>query len=258
MAEETNIAWCDSTFNPWLGCMKVSLGCDLCYAEDMMDTRYHRVKWGQRKTETTEPSVGTRVRTSEQYWRGPITWNRHFSAFQAKHGHRQRVFCASLADVFDNQVDPQWRKDLFQLIHDTPQLDWLLLTKRPENIEGMLPLIWHEMSPMPNVWLGATAENQENYDKRWPILRRIPAAVRFISYEPAVGPLLFHLDPPYPDWIICGGESGKGHRDMPAAWAQVVKDDCDYHRVPFFMKQMSGKTPIPHGLLLRQFPEPRA
>lgn len=253
MAEKTDIAWADSTFNPVIGCMKVSLGCDLCYAEDMMDKRYHRVEWGQRKTDTTAPSVGTRVRTSAQYWRQPHIWNRHFSAFQAKHGRRQRVFCASLADVFDNQWDPEWRRDLWQLIYETQHLDWLLLTKRPENIEDMLPLhYWGE--GWPNVWLGTTCENQEAYDKRWPILERIPARVRFISYEPALGPLTIREHDAKPSWLICGGESGRGYRDMPIAWANDIGWDCKAADVPFFMKQMAGLKPIPPALMVREFP----
>jgi len=272
VAEKTQIAWCDSTMNPWIGCQKVSAGCDNCYAEDMMDTRYHRVEWGQRKTEETAPSVGTRVRTSGAYWRQPLTWNRHYAAFQAKHGHRQRVFCASLADVFDNQVPPEWRHDLFRLIWDTPALDWLLLTKRPENIACMIddalrPLMgtvfgpWYKIGWL-NVWLGITCEDQEAFDRRWPILREIPARVRFISYEPAIGPLQITQDhKSMPDWIICGGESGREYRNMNLAWAARVKEDCALYEIPFFMKQVSGIRPredqIPSDLKLRQFPVPR-
>ena len=254
MAETTDIAWCDSTFNPWIGCQKISAGCDHCYAETLMDTRYHRVQWGQRKTEATVPSVGTRVRTSEQYWRQPHTWNRHFAAFQAKHKRRQRVFCASLADVFDNQVDRTWRRDLWQTIYETQHLDWLLLTKRPENIEPMLPPR-HWGDGWPNVWLGTTCEDQAAYDKRWPILRRVPARVRFISYEPALGPLDIRRHDEMPDWLICGGESGKGYRPMPEEWADDIRFDCGLLGVPFFMKQMAGLKPIPHRLQVREFPE---
>ena len=255
MAEKTDIAWTDSTFNPWLGCRKVSAGCDNCFAETLMDTRYHRVKWGQRKTEETAPSIGTRVRTSPANWRHPIVWNKHHAAFQAKHGHRQRVFCASLADVFDNQVDPDWRSDLWDLIEDTPHLDWLLLTKRPENIESMLRLEWMTFHRnWDNVWLGVTAEDQENYDRRWPILRKIPARVRFISYEPAIGSLKIGGHDAKPDWLICGGESGQGHRYMPNHFAYWIKHECEQYGVPFFMKQMCGKREIPDDLMLRQFP----
>lgn len=252
MGETTEIAWTDSTFNAWIGCMKVSAGCDNCYAETMMDKRYGRVSWGQRKTDETAPSVGTRVRTSAAYWRQPITWNKHYATFQAQHGHRQRVFCASLSDVFDNQVPVAWRLDLWRLIAATPELDWLLLTKRPENIEKMLPRDW----PLgfPNVWLGTTAEDQEAFDRRWPILNEITAHVRFISYEPAIGPLSMKNHRAKPDWMICGGESGKGYRPMSTAWAYSLMEECDRAAVPFFFKQMPGKKPIPEDLRVRQFP----
>src|SRR3954471_10631098 len=105
MGEKTEIAWCDSTFNPWIGCQKVSAGCDNCYAETLMDKRYHRVQWGPH---------GERKRTSVAYWRQPVMWNRHHAAFQAEHGRRQRVFCASLADIFDNQAPDGARMDLFR------------------------------------------------------------------------------------------------------------------------------------------------
>lgn len=270
MAEKTEIAWTDSTFSPWIGCMKVSPGCLNCYAESMMDKRYHRVEWGQMKTETTAPSVGTRVRTSASYWRQPLTWNKHHAAFQAKHGHRQRVFCSSLADVFDNQVPAEWRNDLWRLIGDTPELDWLLLTKRPENVERFLPASWHHWSTTDkgpkdwqNVWLGFTAEDQEHFNRRWPIIREIPAVVRFCSYEPAIGPLRL---PPTVElmgdggkglhWLIFGGESGPGYRPMELTWLEDIRADCQRKGVAFFTKQMAGKKPFPPGLdIVRQFPE---
>jgi len=245
MGETTDIAWADSTFNPWIGCQKVSAGCDNCYAETLMDKRWHKVEWGPH---------GERKRTSENLWRQPITWNKHYAAFQAKHGHRQRVFCASLADVFDNQAPAHWRLDLWELIEATPNLDWLLLTKRPENITAMLPILWLRHMPA-NVWLGTTAEDQAAYDRRWPILQPIPARVRFISYEPAIGPLnIFTVHGLAPDWIICGGESGHGHRSMPEKWPRDAREDCYRVGIPFFFKQMAGKKPIPEDLMVRQFP----
>jgi protein gp37 len=142
-----------------------------------------------------------------------------------------------LADVFDNQVDVGWRADLFNLIAASPSLDWLLLTKRPQNIEKMLPKDWPEHG-RPNVWLGTTAEDQARFDQRWPLLRRIPAAVRFISYEPAIGPV--RLNPAHasqPDWLIAGGESGHGARPMKAVWARDVISDCHAFGVAPFFKQ---------------------
>jgi protein gp37 len=166
------------------------------------------------------------------------------------------VFCASLADVFDNKAPDGARDDLFELIRKTSSLDWLLLTKRPQNIRKMLPSDWAD--GYPNVWLGTTAEDQPWYDRRWSILRKIPAAVHFISYEPALGPLNIagHWDH-RPDWIICGGESGGQARYMDPQWAYGLRDQCRRLDVAFFMKQMTKRAAIPSDLLIREFPEPR-
>jgi protein gp37 len=247
MGENSKIEWTDHTFNPWIGCQKVSPGCDHCYAEAMMDHRYHKVEWGPH---------GERKRTSEANWRKPRQWAK---AARNAGGiiKRPRVFCASLADVWDNQVPVQWRRDLFNLIYETPELDWLLLTKRPENIGDML---WAaigeaELWPWPNVWLGTTAEDQKNYDRRLAALSKIPARVRFVSYEPAIGPLTPKTGiGTVPDWIICGGESGRGARYMQPYWARLLLDHCADDGIAFFMKQMTGKAPIPADLLVRQFP----
>ena len=147
---QTKIEWCDYSFNPWVGCTKVSPGCDHCYAEG----------WAKR---TGQSSLwnGDRRRTSETNWRQPLKWNKA----AASDGRRRRVFCASVADVFDNQVPEQWREDLFKLIAATPDLDWLLLTKRPQNIQRFLP--WGpSAAPWRNVWLGTTVENQEEMARR--------------------------------------------------------------------------------------------
>jgi protein gp37 len=245
MVENSKIEWTTHTFNPWIGCQKVSPGCDHCYAEAMMDHHWGKVEWGPH---------GERKRTSAANWRKPLTWAK--AARLA--GERPRVFCASLADVFDNQVPEAWRRELFDLIGETPELDWLLLTKRPENVAKMLPRGW---DGWPNVWLGTTAEDRAHYDRRWARLREIPARVRFISYEPAIGPLNrphdWDLSGPKPDWIICGGESGHGARMMDAKWARDVRDACKRSGIAFFMKQMTAKAPIPADLMVRQFPVPR-
>ena len=157
MAENTTISWASHTFNPWIGCQKVSDGCSSCYAEALMDTRFGKVQWGPD---------GERKLTSDANWRKPLAWNRKAAAA----GERPRVFCASLADVFDNKAPEGARERLWQLIADTPNLDWLLLTKRPQNIARMLPYGWGD--GWPNVWLGTSTENQEEYDRRWPILAR--------------------------------------------------------------------------------------
>ena len=209
-----------------------------------MDKRYHKVEWGPH---------GERKRTSAANWRKPIQWDKAAKSSV----RRPRVFCASLADVFDNAVPQAWRTDLFDLIRATPNLDWLLLTKRPENAgEMIINSVGHLADwPWTNVWLGTTCEDQAAYDRRWPILQAVPAAVHFISYEPAIGPLLLHAnDGRHPDWIICGGESGRGYRPMPEQWASELMAECGAALVPFFMKQMAGKKPIPDNLMIRQFP----
>jgi protein gp37 len=237
MTENSKIEWTTHTFNPWVGCQHVSDGCKFCYAEEMMDKRYGRVVWGPH---------GKRERTAESTWKLPLRWAK------AANGRRPRVFCASLADIFDNKAPKEWRADLWELIGNTPELDWLLLTKRPENIRKMLPKEWG--SGWSNVWLGATGENQHYFDRRWRILQHIPAVVHFISYEPALGPLTLRNHDKLPDWIICGGESGSKARMMDPAWARALRDECNDRRVAFFMKQMTKKTPTPDDLMVRQFP----
>jgi protein gp37 len=238
MGANSKIEWCDHTFNPWIGCQKVSPGCDHCYAEAEWDHRYHRVQWGPH---------GERSRTSVDYWKQPHRWNRQAAAA----GRRAQVFCASLADVSDNRVPGEWREDLFRLIAETPALDWMLLTKRPENITRMLPPAW----PWANVWLGTTTEDQQHFDLRWPILGKIPAVVHFVSYEPALGPL--RLGSADPDWIIAGGESGPGRRPMDLAWARDLRDQCAAAGIAFFMKQVDKVKQIPPDLMVRQWPNPR-
>jgi protein gp37 len=237
--QDSKIEWTDHTFNPWIGCQKVSPGCDNCYAEERMDHRFHRVQWGPH---------GERSRTSPGYWRLPLRWAK------TANGSRPRVFCASLADVFDNRAPPGARADLFALIRRTPELDWMLLTKRPENIRHMLSDDWD--AGWPHVWLGTTCEDQQHFDRRWPVISKVPARIRFISYEPALGPL--QLRSAKPDWIICGGESGPHARAMDPRWARDLRDQCEVAGIAFFMKQMSGSKrplpPIPADLMVRQWP----
>lgn len=240
--KNSKIEWTTHTFNPWIGCQEVSPGCGggehgaPCYAKTMMDTRYRKVQWGPH---------GDRLRTSEANWKQPPRWAKAARGS----GERPRVFCASLADWLDNKAPQEWRVDLAALIAATPELDWLLLTKRPENYKKLAP--WKETPP--NVWLGVTGENQEYYDRRWKILQVIPARVRFISYVPALGPLT-DVGSPRPDWIICGGQSGRKAIKMDEQWARDIRDICATAGVAFFMKQMTNKAPIPDDLMVRQFP----
>lgn len=234
MAIETEIAWTDSTFNPWWGCQKVGPGCDHCYAESV-DKRTGGAHWG--------PGVERR-RTSVRNWNDPLRWNRKADEFFAKHGRRQRVFCASMADVFDNAVDPQWRKDLFELIASTPRLDWLLLTKRIGNVPKMLPEALDGKSLPENVWLGITVVNQEEANRDIAKLRSIDVSVRFLSMEPLIAPVdleaLLPMDEHATDrihWVIVGGESGHGARPMHIEWARTLRDQCASKNVPFLFKQ---------------------
>jgi protein gp37 len=245
MGENSAIEWTDHTFNPWIGCQHVSPGCDHCYAETMMDHRYGKVEWGPH---------GERKRTSDENWKKPIRWNAEGRAFRREHGHRQRVFCASLADVFDNQVPSRWREDLFALIRECHRLDWLLLTKRPQNILKMLPPDWGD--GYPNVWLGITGEDQLRFDQRWTRLQKIPAVIKFVSYEPAIGPLRLPAHGPFPDWLISGGESGSGARPLKPQWIRDVIADCRHHGVAPFHKQWGSYRNNPliveHGMSFEQ------
>lgn len=243
MSENSKIEWCDHTFNPWVGCTPVSAACDYCYAERWAK-RSGLVEWGNNP----------RHRTSPAYWRQPLKWNANARRFFDEHGRRQRVFCASLADVFDNQVSERWRNDLWELIAECRELDWLLLTKRPQNITKMLPVTdshepgykpWNDEWPWPHVWLGTSAENEEEYRRRWPHLVSVRARILFVSYEPALGSLGNAIATHWtkPDWLICGGESGPHARPMHPEWARSVRDQCQAAGVPFFFKQWGEWAP---------------
>jgi protein gp37 len=247
MAETTGIAWTDSTFNPWIGCTKVSPGCDNCYASVSAPARSMRIVWGAGQP---------RHRTSTQNWKAPEFWNSRHQEFAATHGRRRRVFCASLADVFDNEVPNQWRADLFKLIDATPHLDWLLLTKRVGNVLPMLLEIGRERLPV-NVWQGISAVNQDEARRDLPKLGRLEATVRWVSYEPALGELdLFETvmtkEGPRQlieglDWVIAGGESGTKARPIRREWVDLVREQCDRCGVAFFFKQWGGATATAGG-----------
>ncbi|MBX9900817.1 MAG: phage Gp37/Gp68 family protein [Burkholderiaceae bacterium] len=241
MTKNTKIEWAHHTFNPWIGCTKVSPACDQCYAENMMDTRLKVVKWG---------AGHDRKRTSESNWQQPIKWDTEAK----KLGVRHRVFCASLADVFDNEVPEEWRDDLFKLIEATPNLDWLLLTKRIGNVGNMLPVPFDLDRLYPNVWIGATICSQEEADRDIPKLLRIPAAKRFLSIEPLLGFIDLHMrgnlfedddGAPYQfvDWVIVGGESGNQARPMHPEWVRSLRDQCVTARVSFLFKQWGEWCP---------------
>lgn len=243
MAQKTNIGWTDHTFNPVWGCAKVSPGCKNCYAEALA-SRYGAGVWG--------PGAPRRT-FGDKHWAGPRTWNRAAE----KAGERRRVFCGSMCDVFEDHVTVNAeRLKLWPLIKQTPNLDWLLLTKRPENVLAMLPQDWGQ--GYPNVWLGASVEGND-YAWRADCLRAVPAAVRFVSYEPALGPVdALALDGLH--WVIYGGESGPGHRAEDKRWARDMRDRCRAAGVAFYHKQSAG--PLPErgveldGQVLKAFPSP--
>ena len=171
---------------------------------------------------------------------------------QSENETRYRVFTASMADVFDNQAPEGALDDLWRLIHKTPYLDWQLLTKRPQKIAERLPANWYPFG-YDNVWLGISAENQREYDRRWPYLHTIPARLKFVSYEPALGPLtLDHHNGVFPDWLIAGGESGGGARPCDVQWMRDIRDECLALGINFFFKQWGTWKNNP----LKQYEDP--
>lgn len=231
MAQNSKIEWCDHTFNIVHGCAKVSPGCDHCYAETIA-RRWGGDYWGHQ---------ARRQPMSESYWQQPLAWN---DAAARRAGRRARVFCSSMADVFERHPDVETpRTRLWSLIEATPHLDWQLLTKRPHNIARMVPPAWLER-PRPNVWYGTSVENQEMAKKRIPRLLDVPAVVRFLSCEPLLGPLalipwLTGVVPPFTriNWVIAGGESGPHARPMHPDWARQIRDQCQAAGTPFLFKQ---------------------
>jgi protein gp37 len=269
--ENSSIEWTDHTFNPWFGCTKVSPGCANCYAETLMDTRYGKVKWGKGQP---------RVRTSAANWRKPIQWNREAQKLEK----RPRVFCASLSDWLDDEVPVEWLSDLMRLIVETPNLDWLLLTKRPQNFKKRIEaaymkvacgsaeaddmmFLWESKGIAPlNIWVGTSVEDQQRADERIPHLLQIPARVRFLSCEPLLGPvklpngfngerrmgdgLLHSWAQPFIDWVIAGGESGPGARPMMKEWVVSLRDQCQTVNAAFHFKQWGGTNKKATGRIL--------
>lgn len=241
MAENSGIEWTHHTFNPWIGCTKISPACDFCYAEEWNKRYEGGANWGPK---------APRRRTKN--WSGPRKWNKQAEAA----GIRYRVFCASLSDVFDNHptIEQAWRDDLWQLIRETPHLDWLLLTKRPQNIKKYLPVDWSD--GYSNVWLGATVENQTEADRRIPHLLDANAKISFLSCEPLLGPVdltnlqglrfdaLYGVDHGKKKigWVITGGESGTHFRHANPDWFRSLRDQCAAANVPFLFKQWEGKN----------------
>lgn len=223
MAEQSAISWTDATFNPVIGCTRISPGCDHCYAARDNERRKWVSEWD-----------GPRRRTSIANWRLPLTWNRK----AAESGKPLRVFCASLSDVFDNAWEDQWRTDLWQLFRETPNLRWLVLTKRIGNVMKMIPADW----PFQHVGIMATMVNQEEYDRDRLKLSAVPAPWRGISAEPLLGRIILdHKDAKANlDWVITGGESGPGFRPLDMDAVRYLRDQCRDLGITFHHKQNGG------------------
>jgi protein gp37 len=231
MGEHSGIEWTDHTFNPWWGCVRVSPACEHCYAE-IFSKRLGKQIWGVQSD---------RRFFGDDHWRDPTTWNRK----AADKGERHRVFCGSMCDIFETRRDLDvHRERLWKLVKATPNLDWLLLTKRPQNIA---PMASWRAEWASNVWLGTTVEDQKRADQRLPHLVQHPAVVRFLSMEPLLGPVDLRSYLAEIDWVILGGESGPGARPMQVEWARSVRDQCVEFGVPLFFKQWGNHAQVGGG-----------
>ncbi len=249
MGENTAISWTDHTFNPWWGCVEVSPACDRCYARTWAHRTGHQV-WG---------ATAPRRFFGDKHWREPYLWDR-----KAKDNSvRSRVFCASMADIMEEHKDLDThaklnaeRARLWTIIEETPFLDWLLLTKRPQNFPKMIPADWMA-KPKGNVWYMTTVESPE-YLWRIDALAKVPAVVRGVSYEPALAYVDFSefmgsaKRLPRINWIIGGGESGGSARPFNIEWARRINDQCiqRLHGCAWFLKQLGSAPVLTESLVL--------
>lgn len=256
---DTKIEWADKVYNPITGCTPISQGCEHCYASSVA-----RRFWKGRKFSDIRIGNDT-VLSQPMHWRKP-----------------QRIFVGSMTDLFHDDIPFHWLDKIFSIMAMANWHTYMVLTKRPDRMKKYMDSCQvgaDEVGgkfPWNHVWLGVTAENQEQADKRIPVLLKTPAAKHFISYEPALGPLdlSFYVDADHPDnegygveaiqaldWIIMGSESGTGARKMPIEWAEDVAFECFMNGTPLFYKQgpghdgKYGKMPIIGGRVWDQYPE---
>lgn len=302
MSEKTNIEWATSTGNPWLGCTKVSPGCKNCYAAELDANRFSKTMGAgtKEKPESHWGKGAPRVRT-KAFWKDAVKWNREAEDANRNHADqydnetmaydgaafyplpRPRIF-PSLCDIWDTEVPIELLADYLQLVFSTPNLDHLILTKRPEHCLGRLfqardkcfygarPWVqaWLDGNPPSNVWIGTSVEDQKRADERIPLLLKIPAKVRFLSVEPLLEkvnimkPLLESKfdyckgvdiagvrdrvnSLPWIHWVIGGGESGKDRRDPGVEPLIFLAKQCVEAGIPFFCKQDSAFKPGQQG-----------
>ena len=238
--KKTKIEWCDHTFNPWIGCTKISSGCKNCYASKIAG-RFGMAEWGDG---------AIRVIASPNYWLKPLAWNR----LCGKKDIRDKVFCGSMCDIFDKKAENAWRDNVYDLIKQTPNLDWLLLTKRAEYMKR-----YFDNKEVPeNAWLGVSVENDKTIE-RINTLTSIKAKVRFVSCEPLLSEVILPSNGNGIHWVICGCESGHYAREAKIEWIRSLRDQCKEYEIPFFLKQMRVggrvvKMPKLDGVVHAEFP----
>jgi protein gp37 len=253
MAETTKIEWTEATWNPITGCSVISPGCQRCYAMKLAGSRLQHI-----------PSrVGLTVQTkSGPVWNGNIRMNWEWLDKPTRWKRGQKIFVCAHGDLFHRGVSEEMLAAIFGVMAKTPRHTFQVLTKRSARLRGVMggpkhhdlwpPQLWHR-SVLPNVWFGVSVEDRERLE-RIDDLRRTPAAIRFVSFEPLLEDL-GDIDLSGIHMAIIGGESGPGHRWMDPDWARSIKRQCESQGVAFFFKQMSGKGEIPADLFVRQWPE---
>jgi protein gp37 len=232
VSENSKIEWTHHTYNSWWGCIEDGPECDHCYARAFSKRTGHDV-WG----------LGGRRFFGANHWKEPVRWNADAEAA----GERRRVFCGSMMDIGERRNDEvgqqmdEARSRLWLLVKATPWLDWLLLTKRPQNLHTVLPEPWVTDRMPQNVWLGTTAGNPDGWEKRVKYLRKLNPVVRFVSVEPQLASL-GGVDLTGIHWLIQGGESGGNPRPFDIAWARSLRDDCAKAGVAYFFKQAGARV----------------